>query len=62
VGALLFTMKRETTLSFCFVVKIGLIAVDSEILQNWFGWSLWRAAVDIPIERFQQCAGYLFGL
>jgi len=26
---LLFMMKKETMLSFCFVVKIGLIAVDT---------------------------------
>ena len=55
-------MKEETTISFCFVVKIGLTAVDSEILQNWVEWRLWRAAVDTVRELFQQWAGYLLGL
>jgi hypothetical protein len=60
--ALLFKMKKETTLSFCFVVKIGLIAVDSELLQKWVEWLLWRAAVYTVMELFQQWAGYMLGL
>jgi len=50
-------MKKETTLSFCFLVKIGLIAVDSAILENLAEWSLWKAAVDALIQRFEQRAG-----
>jgi hypothetical protein len=53
-------MKKETALSFCFVVNIGLIAVDSELLQKWLnegcGGPLWTL-----MELFQQWAGYLLG-
>ena len=58
----MFMMKKETTVSFCFVVKIGLIVFDSAIMQNLVEWSLWRAAVDTLIKRFEQWVGYFLGL